>query len=71
MPISRPHSAHGSGALTKRIVHRDQLASRRHGERVDDIDRACRIWLLEHDPSYALECENYRRRHGLKFGRKG
>ncbi len=62
-------SFHSHKKSVKAIVHRDPVASRKHGEYTDDVGRACTIWLMENCPGYRTEYEYMRNRHALKFGK--
>jgi hypothetical protein len=53
--------------IVRRAKKRDQLVSRAHGERIGDIDAACRVWMLKNIPGYKEELENCCR--GITFGR--
>ena len=50
-------SFHSHKAQLNRYTKRDPLASRKHGESIEDIDRACKIWLLKRCPGYREELE--------------
>ena len=48
-------SSHSSHKLDRRVKYRDPVASRKHGEYVEDIKIACHKWLLDHCPGYQEE----------------
>ena len=60
------NSAHGHREGKTKYRERDMVSSKRHGEACEDINRACKIWLLEHVPSYRGELIKLNpRNHGV------
>ena len=49
------HSANTHLNYRSRWKERDAVASKRHGEKMDDIRLACHLWLLRRCPGYAQE----------------